>query len=439
MTWTVPINVPENRTLQTRAGEMPYVFFQTFGCQMNIADSDEICGRLVKSGFYPTEDPSLADLIVVNTCSVREHAERRAKVRIGEYGRLKKRDAQLWVIGCMAERLGPGLMAIPGVTRVIGARSLECIDAEIGAAPAETAAQAAVVPHGASGFLSVMRGCDNYCAYCIVPYVRGPEHSIPATDLIDSLRKKADSGIREITLLGQNVNSYRSSGLDFPDLLAGIAEIPGIERIRFTTSHPKDCSEKLIITMKNEPKCCRHFHLPMQAGSDRILKLMNRGYSTAEYLDRIAMIRSHMPEADITTDILVGFPSETEEEFEQTCRLAEKARFTAAFMFAYSVRQGTAAASMPGAVSHSVKQSRLGKLIELQTGITKAVYAGMVGKRVQLMIGNRHTKDDRWWMAMDYGSKRALIACDGLQSGTILDAGVVRSSGMTLVCERTSS
>ncbi|MBN1576958.1 MAG: tRNA (N6-isopentenyl adenosine(37)-C2)-methylthiotransferase MiaB [Chitinispirillaceae bacterium] len=420
---------------------MPYVYFQTFGCQMNVADSNDIGERLFTHGFRSSDDPAKADLIVVNTCSVREHAEQRAKTRIGEYGRLKKQEAQLWVIGCMAERLGESLKReIPEVDRVIGARSLEGIDEVISSVfPDQNVDFKGIeATDEASEFVSVIRGCDNYCTYCIVPYVRGPEASIPAAIIIDTIRKKAGRGVKEVTLLGQNVNSYCDAGIDFPDLIRAVAAVEGIKRIRFTTSHPKDCSEKLIRTIADEPKCCRHVHLPVQAGADRILSLMNRRYTAADYRDRISMIRSLLPDADITTDILVGFPSETDAEFESTLALVEEVRFTAAFMFAYSIREGTAAASMSDTVSHELKHRRLKQLIDVQTAITREIYTGMAGRKVRLMISGRQEKRDRLWMARDYGCKRALIACDEVPAGTILQADVVRTSGMTLICERTA-
>ena len=419
---------------------MPYVFFQTFGCQMNVADSNEIGTMFFRSGYLPTEDPSQADVIIVNTCSVREHAEKRAKVRIGEYGRLKKKGAELWVVGCMAERLGGRLKKeITGVTKVIGARSFDRIESIVSSLNKNqhTDIQPITEKNDISDFVSIMRGCNNYCAYCIVPYVRGPEASIPVTEIIDSINRKVDKGVKEITLLGQNVNSYLDNGIDFPDLLHKVAEIDGLVRIRFTTSHPKDCSEKLIRTIAEEPKCCHHIHLPFQAGADRILALMNRNYSAAEYRDRITMIRSYLPAADITTDILVGFPSETDEEFEATMSLTRTIRFTTAFMFAYSLREGTAAAQMADTVSHEIKQQRLRRLIDLQTDITKEIYADIVEKNVTLLVGDRQQKRDRMFLARDNGCKRALIACNNVKAGTIFEARVVRTSGMTLICERT--
>jgi tRNA-2-methylthio-N6-dimethylallyladenosine synthase len=406
---------------------------------MNVADSNGIGAMLFRRGFVAVDNPALADLLVVNTCSVREHAEKRALAKIAEFSGLKKRSAQLWVIGCMAQRLGESLKKeVPGINRVIGAKSIETIEALIEEVYHDhyDHPTGPTGLHEATAFVSIIRGCDNYCAYCIVPYVRGHEISIPGTTIIEQIRQKADRGIREITLLGQNVNSYSDSDMDFPDLLMKVAEIEGIERVRFMTSHPKDCSEKLIRTIAQAPKCCRHIHLPVQAGSDRVLSAMNRRYTAADYRDRIGMIREYLPDADITTDILVGFPGETADDFELTLDLIRDVRFTTAFMFAYSVREGTAAAAMADTVSHPEKLERLRRLIDIQTMITREVYAATAGKKVHLMISGRQEKRERLWMATDSGCKRALIACDTLQAGTILDAMVVKTSGMTLICER---
>jgi len=418
---------------------MRYVYFQTFGCQMNVADSNEFGSKLFVRGYHPTEDPSLADLIIVNTCSVREHAEQRARVRIGEYARMKKKNAGLWVIGCMAERLGEKLKKeIQGVDEVIGAKSVGSFDAILDKVLTDQGAdnEKDTSINEVSDFISIMRGCDNYCAYCIVPYVRGHEASIPVEQILETVRIKVDRGAKEITLLGQNVNSYLSNGIDFPDLLYKVADINGLERIRFTTSHPKDCSDKLIRSIAEIDKCCKHIHLPVQAGSDRVLEVMNRRYTSATYRERITLIKSCMPEADITTDILVGFPGETDQDFHDTLDLVRDVRYTTAFMFAYSVREGTAAAKMSDTVPEEVKQQRLRELIDLQTEITKEMYADMVGKQVELLISGRQEKRDRLWMARDNGCKRVLIACDNCKAGTILHAEVVRTSGMTLICER---
>jgi tRNA-2-methylthio-N6-dimethylallyladenosine synthase len=418
---------------------MPLFFFQTFGCQMNIADSDDLRRELQCRGYSETSDVHLADLLIVNTCSVRENAESRAKARIQEFGRIKKKGANLWVIGCMAQRLGDKLKdEIKSVDKVIGARQIEALSANLDQyLPSFSDSGLHDEHHGSPGdFIAVMRGCENYCTYCIVPHVRGPEISIPAQEIVSKVSDRVKDGISEFTLLGQNVNSYRDNETDFADLLKMVASIDGVRRVRFTTSHPKDCSEKLIKTIAAIPSLCKHIHLPVQAGSNRILNLMNRKYTVDHYLGLIEMIRNNIPDADITSDIMVGFPGETEQDFEDTLRLVEKVRYTTAFMFAYSAREGTAAASMTDTVPEKVKLSRLKSLIDLQTSITKKIYDETVGRELEVMISGRQEKREKLWMGMDVGFKKVLLACDDVQAGMILKVRAVRSSGMTLICER---
>jgi tRNA-2-methylthio-N6-dimethylallyladenosine synthase len=406
---------------------------------MNVADSDDLQRLLAARGFISSNSIENADLIVVNTCSVRENAEQRAKARIYDFSRLKKRGAALWVIGCMAQRLGDALKdEIPGVDLVIGAKEIDSMEMILDQYfPGQNTLHASLIKKSnISDFLAVMRGCNNYCAYCIVPYVRGAEKSIPVKEIEKSIIKRVSEGIKEINLLGQNVNSYNDEGVDFADLLRRVASIDGLERIRFTTSHPKDCSEKLIKTIAEIPKICKHLHLPFQAGSDRILKLMNRRYSSSHYRSLIEMIRKHIPDADITTDIMVGFPSETEEEFKETLDLVKEIRFTTAFMFAYSVREGTRAAEMTDDIPGELKLNRLKELIELQTAITRSIYEGFVGKELQILVSGRQEKKDKLWMGMDQGCKRLLLSCENAEAGMIFNVRAVKSSGMTLICER---
>jgi tRNA-2-methylthio-N6-dimethylallyladenosine synthase len=421
---------------------MPAVFFQTFGCQMNVADSDALARALAARGYEESPDADQADLVVVNTCSVRKHAEDRALARLAELAALKKRrpHMRLWVVGCMAERLGGALCEkVPGIDAVIGAPALadpaavveQYLDSEESDAPSPVA-------RGVSEFVPVMRGCDNFCAYCVVPLVRGRETSINAEAIVRDVHGRVEAGVREVTLLGQNVNSYNDNGTNFPDLLRRVAAIHGLERVRFTTSHPKDCTEKLINTIAEIPKLCRHIHLPVQSGSDRILSLMNRRYTAAHYLSLVAMIRKHLPDADITTDILVGFPSETDEDFEATLRLVEEVRFTTAYMFAYSVRPKTAAAECDDDVPRPVKLERLNRLIKLQTSITKKIYAKTVGSTIAMMVYGPFEKHGaRFLKGQDNGCKRLLVPCMDVKAGTILRVRAVRSSGMTLIAERT--
>lgn len=406
---------------------------------MNVADSDDLQRLLEARGFISSNNIVNADLIVVNTCSVRENAEQKAKARIYEFSRLKKKVASLWVIGCMAQRLGAALKdEIPGVDLVIGAKEIDSMEMILDQYfPRQNALHTTLLKKSEiSDFLAVMRGCNNYCAYCIVPYVRGEEKSIPAKVIENSIIRRVSEGIKEINLLGQNVNSYNDEGVDFADLLRKIASIDGLERIRFTTSHPKDCSEKLIKTIAEIPKICKHLHLPFQAGSDRILKLMNRRYSSSHYRSLIEMTRKYIPDADITTDIIVGFPSETDEEFKETLSMVKEVRFTAAFMFAYSVREGTRAAEMTDDVPREIKLARLKELIEQQTAITRSVYQNFVGKELQILVSGRQEKKEKLWMGMDQGCKRLLLSCENAEAGMIFKVRAVKSSGMTLICER---
>ena len=352
----------------------------------------------------------------------------------------KRTGARLWVIGCMAERLGETLKEkISGIDAVIGAPELS---------DAEAAAQryidkgehgaAVAVAQGVSEFVPIMRGCDNYCAYCVVPFVRGRETSVPAGHIERTVQMRVEAGVREVTLLGQNVNSYNDHGIDFPDLLRRIAAIDGLLRVRFTTSHPKDLSEKLVRTIAENPTVCRHVHLPVQSGSDRILSLMNRRYTAAHYSSLIKMIRKFLPDADITTDLLVGFPSETDPDFAATLKLVEQVRFTAAFMFAYSVRQGTAAAELEDDVPRETKIARLNRLIKLQTEVTRSVYEKMVGQTLAMMVyGRLEKRGEEFLKGQDVGCKRILLPCADVKAGTILPVRAARSTGMTLIAERT--
>jgi tRNA-2-methylthio-N6-dimethylallyladenosine synthase len=423
---------------------MKTVYFQTFGCQMNAADSDTIRDLLSSRGFAPCGSHADADLVVVNTCSVREAAERRAKARIAEFAAWKKtrRGQQLWVIGCMAERLGNKLKEeIPGIDLIIGAKRMEAIEEVIeGIFPKE---QSCDDNHpdlfkktAVTDFVTIMRGCGNYCAYCVVPYVRGGERSVPYEEIRATVIEKVSTGIKEITLLGQNVNSYNDNGTDFPQLLLNLSEINGLARIRFTTSHPKDCTERLAEAVASSPKIAKHIHLPAQAGSDRVLALMNRRYTSAHYRRLIDMIRKRVPNADITSDIMVGFPGETDEEFRDTLSLVRDARFTAAFMFAYSPRAGTAAASMEELISKEEKTARLAELIALQTEITRKIYEKAVGSELEILVTDRQEKRDRAWMGTDLGCKRVLVSGAGIETGMICKVRAVRSSGMTLIAER---
>lgn len=419
---------------------MPTVHIETFGCQMNAADSARLEQLLAARGYHPAESVGEADLIVVNTCSVREKAENRALARIQQYCTTRKAGSHLWVIGCMAERMGERLRRrFPGIDTIIGAPSMEHIAGDIDGylqGVAITGDRAPRPSAPVSAFVPVMRGCDNFCSYCIVPHVRGREHSVSWAELETTIGELVRRGTVEVTLLGQNVNSYCCDGIDFAGLLKRVHGIPGIKRIRFTTSHPKDFSDRLVETMAELPGVCNHVHLPVQSGSSRILGLMKRGYDREAYLAKIDMLRRRIPEVDITTDAMVGFPTESREEFEETCSLFQSVRFTTAFMFAYSPREGTGAFAMRDDISREEKRRRLNRLIAIQTSITKQKYGDAVGRELEVLATERQRRRDRHWMGSDYGCKRVLVACRDDLAGTILRVHVDASSGMTLVGRR---
>ncbi len=432
-------------TLQLNGSQqVPTVFFDTFGCQMNVADSDMLADLLTARGYQTTLDSEEADLIIVNTCSVRKRAENRALAKISEHAgvKAKRRPNQaLWVVGCMAERMGESLRKqIPGVNRVIGATKIEDLQHDIDHYLEDTRQHTEIEserPVSVSTFMPVMRGCDNFCTYCIVPHVRGREHSVPAETLVRRITNIVSRGGKEIVLLGQNVNSYRDDTLDFAGLLEKLHSIEGLQRIRFTTSHPKDLSERLIDAFADLPKLCNHLHLPVQSGSTRVLARMNRKYSREEYLGLVERIRNRTPEIDLTTDVMVGFPGETEEDYNDTIDLFSQVQFTSAFMFAFSAREGTAACEMDDQVADDVKKDRLSRLIEMQTETTKSAYRSMVGKRVSVLVAARKTREDHAYLGQNSGCKRVLLRSESDLTGTIIDAQVRESSGMTLIAEQT--
>jgi len=425
-----------------RICKMYKVFFETYGCQMNVSDSEMVADLLSLYGYGRTNSSRDADLVIVNTCSVREKAEQRARHRLLELVATRKKykkDQQVWVIGCMAQRLGESLKAeIPGLDRVIGAIEIESLHENIHQYLSKKmeAESHSISEGGLSAFVPVMRGCDNFCTYCIVPHVRGREHSVTLKTVKKTVMQLVSRGVKEVTLLGQNVNSYKSEGHDFSDLLEELNDVEGLKRIRFTTSHPADCSEKLMRHVAGLPRVCNHFHLPVQSGSSRVLRLMNRKYTREQYLDRIMMLKEIAPKMDITTDVMVGFPGESEEDFKQTLSLFETVRYTSAFMFAYSPRPGTKAAGMGEEVPREISQKRLRTLIDLQTAITKETYSGMVGKEVSVLATQRQEKAPHDWMGQTFGVKRVLFSCEDDVAGMILPVKVVGSSGMTLIGER---
>lgn len=375
---------------------------ECFGCQQNEADAERIAGIAEAMGYVPAEGREDADLIVINTCAVREHAELRALSNTGGLKKLKKKNPGLIiaVCGCMAQeqsRTDQLMGSYPYVDIVFGTDRIHTLPELVSKVRERRERIFAVTraPHSEFGniaeglpavrpvrhraWLSVMYGCDNFCSYCIVPYVRGRERSRRERDVLDEARAYIADGAKEITLLGQNVNSYRGEeGFDFPSLLLAVCELEGDFRVRFMTSHPKDCSDRLIEACRH-PKAAPHIHLPFQSGSDRILKLMNRHYTVSQYLERVETIRRVLPDAALTTDVICGFPGETEADFEGTLEVVRQSRFDMIFTFLYSPRPGTRAAEMEDQVPHEVKVCRFGALSELENSIARENNEALVG------------------------------------------------------------
>ena len=363
---------------------MKKLFIETYGCQMNVADSEVVASVMQMAGYDTCESVDEADAVFLNTCSVRDNAEQKIYHRLEALGAIKrKRPLIVGVLGCMAERVQQDLLENHGADLVAGPDAYLTLPDLV--AQAETGHKAInielsttetykdVVPqrlHGAklSGFVSIMRGCNNFCHYCIVPYTRGRERSRDVESILREVRDLRDRGFKEVTLLGQNVNSYHTEGLDFPGLLRKVAEEAPQMRVRFTTSHPKDMSDETLHVIAEVPNVCKHIHLPVQSGSDKILKLMNRKYTREWYMDRVAAIRRIVPDCGLSTDIFVGYHNETEEDHQLSLSLMREVGYDSAFMFKYSERPGTYASKhLPDNVAEDEKIRRLNELIALQT------------------------------------------------------------------------
>ncbi|MDD3805802.1 MAG: tRNA (N6-isopentenyl adenosine(37)-C2)-methylthiotransferase MiaB [bacterium] len=393
----------------------------TYGCQMNKADSERIAGLLSNAGGNSVDDPAKADIILLNTCSVRDHAEQRVYGKLGELKRYKnsRPGIKIGVCGCMAQKEGEALLArVPYVDMVVGPDNLHRIPELLpdGGIAVEEGNLPNVLPvqreNDLHAWVTVIRGCNNFCSYCIVPYVRGRERSRPAGVLLDEIKELADDGCREVTLLGQNVNSYGkdiTNGCDFADLLAKINTIDGIKRIRFATSHPKDVSDRLIRAIADLPKVCEHMHLPVQAGDDDTLRRMGRGYTVADYKRLVDRIRAAIPNITLSTDVIAGFPGESESAFQSTVKLFKDIRYDQAFMFYYSPRTGTRAASLEEQLPLAVRKRRLAELIELQKSITCEINEAAAGKVEEVMIDRDNPSDADSMMGLTRGGKKVVV------------------------------
>ena len=381
-----------------------------YGCQMNESDAEEYAGILEKRGFEVTDTPSQATVVIINTCCVRESAELKIWGKIGEFKRYKRENPEMTLVvaGCMAQKdQEGGYKRAPFVDLFLGtskAKELESFldDRQFvdpfAFTPADGARSAQIKRNKkVSAWIPIMYGCNKWCTYCIVPKVRGPERSRSQADVLAEVKELAESGYKEITLLGQNVNSY---GLDLPNgegafagLLEMIAQTPGIERVRFMTSHPRDFDDATIDMMAKYPNICNHLHLPVQSGCDELLKRMNRGYTTDQYRELVAKIRKQIPDIALTTDLIVGFPGETEEQFEETIRFIEEIRYDLAFIFIYSARSGTPAAGFENQISEELKKDRYRRLAEAQDRVNLEQMKLWEGRVTQVLVEGP-TKND---------------------------------------------
>lgn len=396
----------------------------TYGCQMNENDSQRLGGLLQKIGYEETTVMEDADAILLNTCCVRESAELKIYGKIGELKGLKRNKPSLivGVCGCMAQKNQKALFKrAPHIDFVVGPNNLHDVPniiAQIGEERKHILATDDIIntesdhvptvrKQGMTAWVPIMYGCNNFCTYCIVPYVRGRERSRTIAEICAEIEGLAQEGCREVTLLGQNVNSYGkgTDEGDFADLLRAVNEIKGIERIRYMTSHPRDMSQRVIDAVRDCEKVCDHFHLPVQAGSDILLKRMNRGYTTEYYRDLVRRIREANPNATLTTDLIVGFPGETDELFEETLAFVKEMRYDAAYTFLYSKRSGTPAAEMDEQVDIKVKKARLQKLMDMQNENSLELNQAYVGRIVEVMVEGPSKSDEQTWTGRTTGNK----------------------------------
>ncbi len=441
----------------TADGRRPLALVDTYGCQQNEADSEKLRGYLAEMGYGFTQDEFQADVIVVNTCAVREHAEMRVLGNVGALNHAKKAHPGqiVAVCGCMVqqEHMAEKIKhSYPVVDLVFGPHELwrfpELLQRvmqkhkRVFAAERSFGAVAEGIPQyregKVKGWLSIMYGCNNFCTYCVVPYVRGRERSREPEEVLREARELVEAGYKDITLLGQNVNSYGkdlASPVDFADLLRMVNDIPGDFLIRFMTSHPKDATEKLFRTMAECEKCAHHLHLPVQSGSDRILKAMNRSYTREKYLTQVALARQYMPDLVLTTDIIVGFPGETEEDFADTLSLCGEVRYDAMFTFIYSKRVGTPAASMPDPFTRAEKQAHFDALTELANRISGEKHREYEGKTLRVLVDGETGRTPYNLSARTNGGRLVHLQGDPSLIGQFIEVNITDSNTWALYGE----
>ena len=434
------------------------LFIETYGCQMNVADSEVVASVMKMAGYDITDNLEDADAVFLNTCSIRDNAEQKIFARLDYFASLRRRrrDSRLivGVLGCMAERVKDELIENHGVDIVAGpdayltlpdlVAAAEMGEKAISISPATTETVRAVIPsrisHSrTSGYISIMRGCNNFCSYCIVPYTRGRERSREPRSILAELADMQSRGFHEVILLGQNVNSYRyvdpeGNVLDFAGLLRMVAEAAPDMRVRFTTSHPKDMTDEIIQVIADVPNVCRHIHLPVQSGSNKVLKAMNRKYTREWYLDRVAAIRRIVPDCGITTDMFTGFHDETEDDFEQTLSLMREVGFDSAFMFKYSERPGTfASKNLPDNIPEEVKIDRLNRMIALQNELSAESNRRDIGKTFEVLVEGTSKRSRDQLFGRTSQNKVIVFPRGNHHIGELVNVRVESASSATLI------
>jgi len=431
---------------ETEPVQKPTVYIETYGCQMNVSDSELMYGNLAAHGYAPVDGPDGADVILVNTCAIRENAETRVIGRLGELKRNMKPGAIVGVTGCMAQRLGPRLLTqAKHVSLVVGPDGYRALPQLLdGARNGErfTATDFDLEEHyedvvarrfeGVKAWIPVQRGCNYRCTYCIVPYTRGAERSRKLEDVVREAREVVAQGLTEIVLLGQTVNSYHDGVHDFADLLRAVSAVDGIRRVRYTSPHPNDFSDRVIAAMAEVPEVCEHVHLPMQSGSTSMLKRMLRRYSREEYVECVGRLRDAIPGLALTTDIIVGFPGETDDEFEDTLSLCREVRFNDAFMFKFSMREGTPATRMPleWTVPDDVVTERFDRLLATVRGISREENLTKLGARVEVLV-EKVARDGTLLQARSRDFKTVMVPAESAQIGDYLTVELTGTTGAT--------
>ena len=421
----------------------------TYGCQMNVADSELVESILIDQGYYNSNDPSKADAIFINTCSIREHAEDKVHSQLGRYELIKKDrpDVIIGVLGCMAQSLKHDLLEkrsfvdiilgpdsyrrLPDLLKRSEGHPQSLVDTKL----SRFEVYDDLFPsrnEGINAWISIMRGCDKFCTFCIVPFTRGRERSRNTLSILEEAKEAAKQGYKEITLLGQNVNSYHYEDYQFHHLLEAVAGVPGIQRIRYTSPHPQDITEELLSTMSKHKNICNYIHLPLQAGSDKILKRMNRTYTKSHFLSLVQRIRDILPDVGISTDIIVGFPGETDEDFGQTIEVMNEVKFDSAFNFKYSSRRGTKASEYEDKVQEEIKQQRLEQVIDLQKKHTLERNMDLVGTLQAVLVEKESKMSSDYWAGRTDSNKWVIFKKENIPKKDMVSVLIKEAKGITL-------